>query len=196
MGAGFGLTIVAAGLSSTWAASSSPIGTFLRERATGSAATPPSAGAALARTGRLGLGSSGSSRPLPSLTLRLLASVVSSGVIARTPFCPISSAARMRSLLVTPNSFASSMTLIFAAATIPSPPRRRQVVFHCGHQRRLRPRRTSERLTQSSALDQARGAAGTATHVRAAAGSVAALIDDHRAFLPAHEPHQLALATH
>ena len=42
--------------------------------------------------------------------------------MARTPLCPISSAATIRSLLVTPSSFASSITLIFVAATSPSPP--------------------------------------------------------------------------
>src|SRR5207245_11801552 len=76
---------------------------------------------------RLGFGASGRSRPLPSLTRNALARALSRGLMARTPLCPISSAATIRSLLVTPSSLARSITFIFAAATFPSPPSR----LHC-----------------------------------------------------------------
>src|SRR5207249_4933613 len=117
--AGLGLTIVAAGLTSA-SASSSVLGFLPRDAGL---ATPSSFGFGT----RLGFGASGRSRPLPSLTRNALARALSRGLMARTPLCPISSAATIRSLLVTPSSLASSITFIFAAATSPSPPSR----FHC-----------------------------------------------------------------
>src|SRR5262249_60104943 len=72
---------------------------------------------------RLGLGSLGKSRPRPSLTLSSLATAADRGLIARMPFCPMPSSATTRSLLVTPSSFARSITFIRpATATLPPPP--------------------------------------------------------------------------
>jgi hypothetical protein len=128
---GFGLTMVAAGFSSTGASSAGVTATppFRARAALASAPSttdalsmPSPALATFGREGLLGLGSSGSSRPLPSLTRRALASPLSSGVMARTPLCPISSAATIRSLLVTPSSLARSMTFTLPAATAPSLP--------------------------------------------------------------------------
>src|SRR5207249_3999045 len=77
--------------------------------------------AGLALGTRLGLASSGRSRPRPSFTRSSLAVVVCSGLMARMPFWPMDSRATIRSLLVTPSSFARSMTFT-RAATAPLPP--------------------------------------------------------------------------
>src|SRR5499426_1856394 len=122
--AGLGFTIVAAGLTSDGASSS--VFAFLeREKgflATASPAAPSAASSVFGLGARLGLGASGRSRPLPSFTRSALASALSRGLMARMPLWPISSAATMRSLLVTPSSLASSITFTLAAATVPSPP--------------------------------------------------------------------------
>src|SRR5215510_1112666 len=122
--AGLGFTIVAAGLKSDGASSS--VFAFLeREKgflATASPAAPSAASSVFGLGARLGLGASGRSRPLPSFTRSALASALSRGLMARMPLWPISSAATMRSLLVTPSSLASSITFTLAAATVPSPP--------------------------------------------------------------------------
>src|SRR5215470_13886847 len=123
--AGLGFTIVAAGLTSAGASSSTFV-FFDREDgflATASPDAAPSPVSSVLGFGtRLGFGASGRSRPLPSFTRSAFASVLSRGLMARMPLWPISSAATMRSLLVTPSSLASSITLILAAATVPSPP--------------------------------------------------------------------------
>ena len=188
--AGFGFTIVAAGRTSTGAASSSPVA-FFRGCATffSSPSASPSAGAAVfARAGRLGLGSSGRSRPLPSLTRSALASVVSRGVMARTPLVPISSAASMRSLLVTPSSLASSMTFIFVAATAPSPPGNpsRQAFASFTW--------LPECLRQAPALERAPDTLFTRTHVRAASGPAPIHLDPP--IRPPDESHQVRLRLH
>src|SRR5207248_6086983 len=86
--AGLGLTIIAAGVTSIPVSSSSPAGWAFFARtgflAIGRPSGPSSAGAFGFAT-RLGLTSSGSSRPLPSLVRRSLASFASRGVMARTP---------------------------------------------------------------------------------------------------------------
>jgi hypothetical protein len=154
-GAGFGLTMVAAGLISAGVSSASAAWPFVArvDRLTAPSAETPS-GDAFGRATRLGLGSSGSSRPLPSFRRSAFASAVSRGVMARTPLCPISSAATMRSLLVTPSSFASSITFTFAAATVPLPPR----------PGRARPHKTSEtRAPDAPAAALARGMRGRDT---------------------------------
>jgi hypothetical protein len=115
--------MVAAGATSD-VSSTTSVFAFLTRGFFGAASAPSTFGFAT----RLGLtGSSGSSRPLPSFVRSSLASFESSGVMARTPLCPISSAASIRSLLVTPSSFARSMTFIFAAGTVASPPRDHRV---------------------------------------------------------------------
>ena len=64
---------------------------------------------------RLGLASAGRSRPRPSLTRSSLAVAVRRGLMARMPLWPMPSSATIRSLLVTPSSFARSMTFTRAA---------------------------------------------------------------------------------
>src|SRR5438132_2809712 len=123
---GFGFTIVAAGLTS--AGSSSSVFVFLDLEAGFFASASPTVAASAASSAtlgfgtRLGFGASGRSRPFPSFTRSAFASVLSRGLMARMPLWPISSAATIKSLLVTPSSLASSITLILAAATVPSPP--------------------------------------------------------------------------
>src|SRR5215470_10387693 len=123
--AGLGFTIVAAGLTSAGASSSTFV-FFDREAGFLATASPDAAASTVSSVlgfgTRLGFGASGRSRPLPSFTRSAFASVLSRGLMARMPLWPISSAATMRSLLVTPSSLASSITLILAAATVPSPP--------------------------------------------------------------------------
>src|SRR5262244_338398 len=93
---GFGFTIVAAGLTSAGVSSSTFV-FFDREYgflATASAAAAASPVSSVLGFGtRLGFGASGRSRPLPSFTRRAFASVLSRGLMARTPLWPISSAA-------------------------------------------------------------------------------------------------------
>src|SRR5439155_864401 len=124
--AGLGFTLVAAGLAAA-GTSSSAFAFFDRDAGFLTMPSPAAAAASpvsstLGFGTRLGLGASGRSRPLPSFTRSAFASVLSRGLIARIPLWPISSAATMRSLLVTPSSLASSITFILAAATVPSPP--------------------------------------------------------------------------
>src|SRR3989441_8864344 len=152
--------------------------------------------------------SSGSSRPLPSLSLSAFASVVSRGVMARTPFLPISSAASIRSLLVTPSSFANSMTFIFAAAPAPSPPRsgfiarlgrggpcpRPSCGSHVRYQADPSLARFPERLRESAGLHRALETARIRTHVGAAARSPGVMDDD--AVRAANQSHQLQLGPH
>src|SRR6266542_3872368 len=85
-------------------------------------AAPASPTGGLALGARLGLASSGKSRPRPSFTRRSLAIAACNGLMARIPFWPMASRATIKSLLVTPNSFARSMTLT-RAATARLPPR-------------------------------------------------------------------------
>src|SRR5207245_1791541 len=66
-------------------------------------------------------------------------------------------------LLVTPSSFASSMTFTFVAATVPSPPRN-----HGFDQLRLRFARPAERVRQARGLQRALLALRIATDVRPA----------------------------
>src|SRR5207244_5835379 len=171
---GFGLTIVAAGLTAAATSSAASAGLAFFARgffATLSApsTTAPSSFGAFGFATRVGLtGSSGSSRPLPSLVRSSLASFASSGVMARTPLWPISSAASIKSLLVTPSSFASSMTFTFVAATVPSPPRNHG--FDQLRQIPLGLARPAERVRQSRGLQRALQALRVATHVGAAPG--------------------------
>src|SRR6267142_1269383 len=123
--AGLGFTIVAAGLTSA-CTSSSVFVFFDRDAGFLATASPPAAAASPGSSTfgfgtRLGFGASGRSRPLPSFTRSAFASVLSRGLMARMPLWPISSAATIRSLLVTPSSLASSITFTLAAATVPSP---------------------------------------------------------------------------
>ena len=88
-GAGFGLTIVAAGLISAGDSSSVTSAAFF-DRAgaffvTGAPSVAVVSVAAFGLTARFGFGSSGSSRPRPSLTRSAFASVVSRGLMARSP---------------------------------------------------------------------------------------------------------------
>src|SRR5439155_15192335 len=141
----------------------------------------------------------------------------STGVMARTPLCPISSAASIKSLLVTPSSFARSITLIFAAATAPSPPggvgrafwlvprppvgsistRQRRgsaVTLQYGDRDvRRHAARLSQRMSQPAPLDGALHALGGRAHVRAAAGRTVSGVDRHHAVRVAHEPHEREL---
>src|SRR5438128_8612159 len=125
---GFGFTIVAAGLTSVGRSSS--VFVFLDREAGFFASASPTVAASAASSAtlgfgtRLGFGASGRSRPFPSFTRSAFASVLSRGLMARMPLWPISSAATIKSLLVTPSSLASSITFILAAATVPSPPYR------------------------------------------------------------------------
>src|SRR5437773_2082790 len=184
---GFGLTIVAAGLTAAATSSAASAGLAFFARgffATISApsTTAPSSFGAFGFATRLGLtGSSGSSRPLPSLVRSSLASFASRGVMARTPLWPISSAASIKSLLVTPSSFASSMTFTLVAATVPSPPRN-----HGFDQLRLRFARPAERVRQARGLQRALLALRIATDVRPAPRRGA--VEAHAAVGPAHQP--------
>src|SRR5439155_1443260 len=125
-GAGRGGGAGAAGLTS--AGSSSSVFVFLDLEAGFFASASPTVAASAASSAtlgfgtRLGFGASGRSRPFPIFTRSAFASVLSRGLMARMPLWPISSAATIKSLLVTPSSLASSITFILAAATVPSPP--------------------------------------------------------------------------
>src|SRR5512132_3614650 len=210
---GFGFTMVAAGFTSTGVSSSSVV-FALRARAAffapSAPSTAPSADTAAFLGTRFGFGSSGSSRPFPSFTRSAFASVVSRGVMARTPLCPISSAATIRSLLVTPSSFASSMTFIFAAATAASPPRDprhvrairrsggrwcrlRSEPLHRRRQLRRRLRGRAEGVREPAALQHALHAGAVPAHVGAPAGRRAARVYDHDTARHPHEPDQVTL---
>jgi hypothetical protein len=106
--AGSTLGDLAAGFRAAGFASRCPAARFFAGSATATPSPPP--GAVFGLAARFGLASTGSSRPRPSLTRSSLAVAVSSGVMARFPLCPIPSSATSRSLLVTPSSFARSMT--------------------------------------------------------------------------------------
>src|SRR5215470_1466267 len=118
--------------------------------------------------------------------------------MARTPLCPISSAATIRSLLVTPSSFASSITLILAAATSPSPP-----VSHC-HWRsprlvyrtlelRVQTTAAAQRLGESTALQRTLQTRHLDAHVRPAPDRAACGVADDDAVGAPHQPYQLTL---
>ena len=208
--AGLGLTIVAAGLTSA-SASSSVLGFLTRDAGL---AAPSSFGFGT----RLGFGASGRSRPLPSLTRNALARALSRGLMARTPLCPISSAATIRSLLVTPSSLASSITFIFAAATFPSPPSR----FHCcvdrlargtldrptrawdhrapssgtrvcDHKLRADLARRAERVREPPTAERAFHALAIGTDVGPASDRASVRIGHDTAVRSSHQPHQRAL---
>src|SRR5262249_34332706 len=153
---GFGFTIVAAGLISAGPSSSvlalfARAGFFATVSSTATAASPPSLGSFAFAT-RLGFGASGRSRPLPSFTRSEFARALSRGLMARMPLCPISSAATIRSLLVTPSSLASSMTFILAGGTVPSPPSHSRC-HHIGFSHVARVARAGVRRAPPGCLD-------------------------------------------
>src|SRR5262249_1968136 len=220
--AGFGFTIVAAGLMSAGPSSSvlarfARAGFFATVSSTATAASPPSLGSFALAT-RLGFGASGRSRPFPSFTRSAFARALSRGLMARMPLCPISSAATIRSLLVTPSSLASSMTFILAGGTVPSPPSHSRChhigfahvarVARAGVRRapagcpgcrdgrgeiRARGAGLSKRVRKPATNERSLDAPSVGTHVGAAAGGPRARVDHDDSAPEPDQPNQAAL---
>src|SRR6266849_4767779 len=159
------------------------------------AASWASPGSALALGTRLGLASSGRSRPRPSLTRSSLAAAACSGLIARIPFWPIASRATIRSLLVTPSSFARSMTLTLAA-TAGLPP---HLIVHgpaAQNRRHARCGRLAgpfERMPEPARAESLAEAFGVGTHVGAPPPRRTTVINVHPPVRTAHEPEKRRL---
>src|SRR6266508_3474324 len=163
--------------------------------AAGSVPSPP---ARLGLGARLGLTSSGKSRPRPNFTRSSLAAGACSGLIARMPFWPIASRATIKSLLVTPSSFARSMTLT-RAATACLPPR---LVVHdpaIQNRRHARYGRLAGPLERMPEPARAKGlpqASGVGTHVCASPPSSTTVIHFHPPVRATHQPQERGLGPH
>ena len=147
--------------------------------------TSASAGTSFGLAGRLGLLSMGRSRPRPSLTRSSLAVSVGTGVIARTPLCPMPSRATIKSLLVTPNSFARSMTFTRAAkAPLPPPP------GFQNHRRALGRRlaRPPESMSQPSTDQRLPQTCLIGASIRPASCRRAVRVHPHASIRAAHQP--------
>src|ERR1700730_5199715 len=161
----------------------------------GAAPAPASSAGGFAFGARLGLASSGRSRPRPSLTRSSLAVAAWSGLIARIPFWPIASRATIKSLLVTPSSFARSMTLT-RAATACLPPR---LVVHdpaAQNRRHARCGRLAgpfERMPEPARAEGLAQASGIGTHIRAPPPRSTALIHFYPPVRAARQPQERRL---
>src|SRR5215831_18318818 len=146
--------------------------------------------ASRALTARFGLTSAGNSRPRPSLTRSSFAATAVNGLIARMPLWPIPSRATTRSLLVTPSSFAKSMTFTRPATVLLPPPRGFQDLSRALARR---PHAPPQRACQTSGSERLLQALGRRARVGAAARRSVPLIHDHTSIVPQHQPQQLRL---
>src|SRR5262249_22307508 len=119
-----------------------------------------------------------------------LAVAASTGVIARAPLWPIPSRATIKSLLVTPSSFARSMTFTRAATALLPPPPGVQ-----NHRRALERRlaRSPKGMAQPSGDESLRRALLGRARVRAPPPEISA-IDLHAPVTAPHQPDQRGLA--
>src|SRR5262245_53202334 len=158
--------------------------------ATATSGTSSAIPASRAFTARFGLTSGGNSRPRPSLTRSSFAVTAVNGLIARMPLWPIPSRATTRSLLVTPSSFARSMTFTRPATLLLPPPPGFQDLSRALARR---PHAAPQRACQTSGSERLLQALGRRAGVGAAARRSVPLIHDHTSIVPQDQPQQLRL---
>src|SRR5882724_11178250 len=138
---------------------------------------------------RLGLLSTGRSRPRPSLTRSSVAVSAGSGLMARMPLWPMLSSATTRSLLVTPNSFARSITFIRPATMLLPPPPGFQDLSRAFARRPDRPFQRARKTSREGFVETV----GRRASIRAPSRRHPVTIHDRPPVVPPHQPHQFSL---